>query len=293
MATNVTVPNLGDSVTSGTLLKWYKNDGEFIKQDEPLCELETDKANADIPATVSGVFTRAAGIVPGAVVKVGQSIGSIDPNGKASAAPAVAPAAASTAPAKAAPAAAKEEAELSPAVRKIVEENKLDPKKIPATGPGGRLTKEDVVNFLDAQKAPATPAATPAKVAEVAPTPMPAESTASTTNGVTRTPMSKIRTIIAKNLLRAQQNAAILTTFNEVDLSKVMELRTKHKERFEKLHGVGLGFMSFFATAVALALKEFPRVQGQIDGDDVLTFDHVNLGIAVSTERGADCACSA
>jgi 2-oxoglutarate dehydrogenase E2 component (dihydrolipoamide succinyltransferase) len=295
--TNVTVPNLGDSVTQATLLRWHVQPGSQVNQNDPLCELETDKANADIPATEAGVFTPADGLVPGTVLQVGQSLGTIDPSGKASPKPATAasnvPAVEKTAPeiAKApepAPIKASPTEELSPAVRRMIEEHKLSPADIKPTGPGGRLTKEDVIRYVE-ENAPAVrsvPFVTPpdADVEPPAATKVPVAP--DTTDGVTRTPMSKLRKRIADNLLRAQQTAAILTTFNEVDLTKVMELRSKHKERFEKLHGVGLGFMSFFGKAVTTALKEFPRVNGQIDGDDVLTFDYVNLGIAVSTDRG-------
>ncbi|HEX8322839.1 MAG TPA: 2-oxoglutarate dehydrogenase complex dihydrolipoyllysine-residue succinyltransferase [Tepidisphaeraceae bacterium] len=331
MATSVTVPNLGDSVTQATLLKWHKQDGESVKLDEPLCELETDKANVDVPATAAGVFTRTPGLDAGAVLQVGQAIASIDPNGKAGAKPA--PAAAAPAAPAASPAVAGStgastvkpaepsngatftgakaaspversnergsgaDADLSPAVRRMIEEHGLNPAKIAPTGPGGRLTKEDVIKYLDVN----APSVTGAKaVADVDPheaasviaqpqasaPPTPAEAKTAAGVGVTRTPMSKLRKRIAENLVRAQQTAAILTTFNEVDLTNVMALRTKYKEKFEKSHGVGLGFMSFFSKAVCMALKEFPRVNGQLDGDDVITFDYVNLGIAVSTERG-------
>ena len=320
MATNVTVPNLGDSVTQATLLRWHKEDGQAVALDEPLCELETDKANVDVPATAAGVFTRAAGLAPGAVIQVGQALGSIDPAGKpgaakpaAAAAPATAPAPAVVAPspagggngasfsgAKATEVAERPSAaaDLSPAVRRMIDEHGLDPNKIVPTGPGGRLTKEDVIKHVD-HAAPsvtgakasndvdpnegATAIASPSVAApQMAATPVAADPKA----GVTRTPMSKLRKRIAENLVRAQQTAAILTTFNEVDLTNVMALRTKYKEKFEKSHGIGLGFMSFFSKAVCMALKEFPRVNGQLDGDDVITFDYVNLGIAVSTERG-------
>ncbi len=291
MPTNVIVPNLGDSVTQATLLRWHKQAGDKVELNDPLCELETDKANADVTATDAGVFTPANGITPGTVVQVGQSLGEIDPSGKVSGKPAPVAAPAPVVAPVAAPEVKKEPEktdDLSPAVRRMIEEHKLDPAKITATGPGGRLTKEDVIRYMEMTSKP-TPKAAPAS--DVDPTaaaalkpsvPQPKEET----GGITRTPMSKIRKRIAENLLRAQQTAAILTTFNEVDLSKVMELRSRHKEKFEKLHGVGLGFMSFFGKAVCTALTEFPRVNGQLDGDDVVTFDYVNLGIAVSTERG-------
>ncbi len=286
MPTTVNVPNLGDSVTQATLLRWHKQPGEKVELDEPICELETDKANADVTATVAGIFTPAPNVTPGTVIQVGQALASIDPDGKAVESKTPAP----SAPAKSSPAQADpaKKDELSPAVRRLIEEHKLDASQITPTGPGGRLTKEDVVNYQEAtdpSKNRMQPA-TDVDVNQAASAKRSAPQAKNETDGVTRTPISKIRKRIADNLLRAQQTAAILTTFNEVDLSKVMELRSKHKEKFEKLHGVGLGFMSFFGKAVTTALREFPRVNGQLDGDDVVTFDYVNLGIAVSTDRG-------
>jgi 2-oxoglutarate dehydrogenase E2 component (dihydrolipoamide succinyltransferase) len=330
-AINVTVPNLGDSVAEATLIKWHRQDGELVQRDQPLCELETDKANADINAPETGVVKRA--VAEGTVVKIGQLIATVDPAGKASAAPAApkTEAKAETKPATAAtgqtkdtslqqpaqspsataatalapnpnlqnaPAAARgadANGEFSPAVRRLIEEHHLDASKIPATGPGGRLTKEDVVNYIEAHDGKAADVDTVAAAQVVrqqqgsmaAPAAQAAPSaTATAGDGVRRMPMSKIRKRIAENLVRAQQTAAILTTFNEVDLSAVMEMRKKYKEPFEKSNGVGLGFMSFFVRATCLALKEFPRVNGQIEGDDVVLFDYVNMGIAVSTERG-------
>ncbi|MBC7785322.1 MAG: 2-oxoglutarate dehydrogenase complex dihydrolipoyllysine-residue succinyltransferase [Burkholderiales bacterium] len=293
MAT-LTVPNLGDSVTQATILRWHKQDGEAVKLDEPVCELETDKANADIPANAAGVFQRAAGLEPGAVVTVGQTLGQIEANGSAVAAPAAAASkaqAASLSPAKSPAKSDEPKAEdLSPAVRRMIEEHKLDAGRIKSTGPGGRLTKEDVIKYVEENSAPSKvvpPNDTDVnEIARSTPAVAALTTPASSPSGATRTPMSKLRKRIAENLVRAQQTAAILTTFNEVDLSKVMDLRTRHKERFEKLHGVGLGFMSFFSKAVCMAIKQFPRVNGQLEGDDVVTFDYVNLGIAVSTDRG-------
>lgn len=294
MSTTVTVPNLGDSVTQATLLRWHKQPGEKVALDEPLCELETDKANADVTATAAGVFTPAPDIQPGTVVQVGQALGTIDPNAQPSAtsvSPASAPPASTAATSQTvthAPESPSSAEDLSPAVRRLIDEHRLDPSKITPTGPGGRLTKEDVIKYLESNSAPTTSKvqASDVEMSAAAVAKQIAPQAKEESQGVTRTPMSKIRKRIADNLLRAQETAAILTTFNEVDLSKVMELRTRHKERFEKLHGVGLGFMSFFAKACTTALKEFPRVNGQIDGDDIVTFDYVNLGIAVSTDRG-------
>ena len=329
MATNVVVPNLGDSISEVTLLKWHKADGERVGQDEALCEVETDKANTDIYATAPGVVKQLVAV--GTTVKVGDALASIDANASAAAPKAAAGEAGATPPASAAsqsaasqspatqPAAvpvsqpvtppsegpranaskpAVGEGELSPAVRRLIDENHLDPAQIPPTGPGGRLTKEDVINHLESAPGDLPATAEPMKPAKPVIATPPASSggggggggggalLGAQGEGVTRTPLSKIRKRIAENLVRAQQTAAILTTFNEVDLTNVMALRSKYKERFEKTHKIGLGFMSFFAKASAMALADFPRVNGQLDGDTLMTFDYVNLGIAVSTERG-------
>jgi 2-oxoglutarate dehydrogenase E2 component (dihydrolipoamide succinyltransferase) len=175
--------------------------------------------------------------------------------------------------------------DLSPAVRALVLENGLDAKVIAATGPGGRLTKQDVEAYLAnraPKSAPSKPAASPAPAAAIS---KPAAGAAGVA-GVRREPMSKIRKRIAQTMVEAQRTAAILTTFNEIDMTQVMDLRAKYKERFQEVHGVGLGLMSFFARAVVLSLREFPRVNACIEGDDVVYHDYVNLGIAVSTDRG-------
>jgi 2-oxoglutarate dehydrogenase E2 component (dihydrolipoamide succinyltransferase) len=323
MPTNVDVPPLGESVSEAVLIRWLKNEGDAVGVAEPLAELETDKANVDLPSPAAGVLRRAK--EPGETVQVGETIARIDEGGHAGAtakpaAPAkAAPApakAATAAPAAAAPAASKPAAkaeDLSPAVRRMVEENKLDPAQIKGTGPSGRITKEDAQSQIDRGGAAK---GTGAKVEAEAPAPARAAAFASQPpqpaavpaaanqganqgakveaphlifddpSGVKRVPMSKIRKRIAQNLVQAQQTAAILTTFNEIDLTNIMALRAKYKERFQEVHGVGLGLMSFFSRAVVLGLKEFPRVNAQLDGDDVVYFNHVHLGIAVSTDRG-------
>jgi 2-oxoglutarate dehydrogenase E2 component (dihydrolipoamide succinyltransferase) len=293
---------MGESVTEAVLLKWHKADGEAVKESEPIAELETDKANVDVPAPASGVFKRVK--KEGDTVKIGETIATIDPAGKPSAAPAKTQANAAPNPtpsqtvASSAGAASKSSGnsksavieEQRPAVRRIAEENKVDLTSVKGTGPGGRIIKEDVVKAVEepGQEEPNDDRAgdvdhMAAITSSATPTTAP---TTGEQTGTRRQPMSKIRKRIAENLVRAQQTAAILTTFNEIDLHNVMDLRTKYKERFEKIHGVGLGFMSFFARAVVLALKEFPRVNGQLDGSDIIYHDYVNLGIAVSTERG-------
>jgi 2-oxoglutarate dehydrogenase E2 component (dihydrolipoamide succinyltransferase) len=310
MAIDVEVPSLGESVTQAILIKWHKQDGEQVAQDEAIAELETDKANADINAPKAGVLRRVKN--EGDTVAVGEVIARIDAVGVGSAAPAPAPTASgaaatpSPAPSPSTPAGAGRGAgkleDLSPATRRIVEESKVDPSGIPGTGRGGRLTKEDVQGYI-ASKGPQGNGERPA-AAPVQPPPAPvarheppaAVTTPPKTPGTTslsfdergerRAPMSKIRRRIAENLLRAQETAAILTTFNEVDLQNVMDMRSKFKEPFEKAHGVGLGFMSFFAKAVVQALREYPHVNAFIDGENILYHQHVHLGIAVSTERG-------
>jgi 2-oxoglutarate dehydrogenase E2 component (dihydrolipoamide succinyltransferase) len=219
----------------------------------------------------------------GAKVRIGDTIATIDPNGSPRAGGTKAPAAKST------PAPVETKPDLSPAVRRLVEESNVDPAQIEATGPGGRITKEDVLKYLDSKKSTATQTeskkpATDADPAEAATIVTPTQQ--GDDGPIRRVPMSKIRKKIAERLVQAQHTAAILTTFNEVDLSNVMALRAKYKETFEKKHGVGLGFMSFFAKAVVLGLKDFERVNAMIDGDEIVYHDYVHLGIAVSTDRG-------
>lgn len=328
MPTNIVVPPLGESVTQATLLRWLKQSGDVVNKDEPLAEMETDKANVDLPSPASGVISFSKN--PGDVAQVGEVIGSIDESAQPTASggkPATASAtqaktasgngkgqdgnapasAASTATVAAPPPSHKNRLEdLSPAVRRMVEENNLSADAIPATGPNGRLTKEDVQGFLDgrggngapADEPPAQMPEVPAAATSPGPTrqsaaPLPpskfvqsADTGSFDADGIKRVQMSKIRKRIAENLVRAQQTAAILTTFNEVDLKNIMDLRAKYKDRFTEVHGIGLGLMSFFCRAVVLGLREFPRVNAFIDGDDVIYHNYVHLGIAVSTERG-------
>lgn len=328
MATPVEVPSMGESVPNAVLVKWHKSDGEAVKIDEPLCELETDKANVDIPAPTSGVLKRLK--KEGDQVAVGEAIAQIEEG--AASTPAKAKETTAKQGATAAPPAPpqveartaivggvqsarawtprqpghdEENDDLSPAVRRLVQENHLDPASINATGPGGRITKEDVESHLASQHrggnnrggaAPAPSRPTPPApskeigrqtVASVAaPTPAREAAMDFDAHGIHRAPMSKIRKRIAETLVKAQQTAAILTTFNEIDMTAVMELRNKYKERFQEVHGIGLGFMSFFGRAVSLALKEFPKVNAFLEGDDIVYHNYVNLGIAVSTDRG-------
>ncbi|MEM7808654.1 MAG: 2-oxoglutarate dehydrogenase complex dihydrolipoyllysine-residue succinyltransferase [Planctomycetota bacterium] len=297
---DVVVPEVAESVAEVTILNWHKGVGEFVEADEALAEVETDKANVDMPAPFSGVVTAHVAAV-GDTLAIGEVVARIDTDKTEGAAPAEQKSAdaGSMEPAESSGTATSDEklADLSPAVRRIVSENGIDPADVEATGPGGRLTKEDVLSYVDKHKTaqPTTPpkasestkpGAVPQPASDNTPAPAGVSSVGAGGQTTRRVAMSKIRRSIARNLLAAQQNAAILTTFNEVDLTEVMALRKKYKEPFGDKHGVGLGFMSFFSKAAAVALAEFERVNARIDGDDIVYHDYVNLGVAVSTERG-------
>jgi 2-oxoglutarate dehydrogenase E2 component (dihydrolipoamide succinyltransferase) len=268
MATEIKVPTLGESVKEATVAKWLKAAGDQVKADEALVELETDKVTLEVNAPAAGTLSEITAPA-GAVVGVGAILGLIGGAGAAKAAP---PAAAA-APAKAAPApTASAEKPLAPSVRKMVAETKVDPAAIAGTGKDGRLTKGDVIGHVEARAA--APAASP----PAAPRALgPREE---------RVRMTRLRKRIAERLKTAQNTAAMLTTFNEVDMGAVMALRKSYAEAFEKKHGVRLGFMSFFVKASIAALKELPAVNGEIDGDDIIYKNHYDIGVAVGTEQG-------
>jgi 2-oxoglutarate dehydrogenase E2 component (dihydrolipoamide succinyltransferase) len=270
MAKEIRVPALGESVTEATIAKWFKNVGDAVKADEPMVELETDKVTVEVPAPASGKLASISAAA-GTTVNVGALLGAIEEEAAgATAKPAAtAPAAAPAALKIAEP--VKVEAPLSPAVRKIVTENKLDPATIPATGRDGRLTKGDVIEQLS------KPVAMPVSLPTAAPAP---------SGGEERVKMSRLRLTIARRLKEAQNTAAMLTTFNEVDMSAIMALRNSFKDVFEKKHGVKLGFMSFFAKAVIQALKDVPAVNAEIDGEDLVYKNYYHLGVAVGTVKG-------
>ena len=273
MATEIKVPALGESVTEATVAKWLKNVGDAVARDEPLVELETDKVTLEVNATAAGTLGEIVAAA-GATVAVGGVLGSITEGagGAAAAKPAPKPAAAAPAPAPAAKPAVVA-APLSPAVRKMLEETKADPSQIAGTGKDGRLTKGDVIQAVEAKPAaPAAPAA-PHKPRELG-------------QREERVRMTRLRKRIAERLKQAQNTAAMLTTFNEVDMTQVMALRDSYKEAFEKRHGVKLGFMSFFVKACLAALKELPAVNAEIDGDDIIYKNHYDIGVAVGTEQG-------
>jgi len=285
MATEVKVPALGESVTEATVAQWFKKAGDAVSVDEPLVELETDKVTVEVPAPASGVLTEIL-IEPGTTVEIGAILASIgEGSGKVAAKPAAKkeepkkeePKKAEAAPAPApkpaaAPAPAAKAADQAPAVRRIAEENNLDVSKVEGTGRDGRVTKGDAL------AAAAAPAAAPAPVAVKAPVDQSAREE--------RVRMTRLRKTIATRLKESQNTAAMLTTFNEVDMTAIMALRNEYKALFEKKHGVRIGFMGFFVKACIAALKEIPAVNGLIDGDDIVYKNYYNIGVAVGTEKG-------
>jgi len=280
------IPTLGESVTEGVIVRWIKRDGELVAPDEIVLELETDKATTEIPSERGGVLHI---LKPeGETVAVGEVVATIDeavageragsPPEETTAARAPAPAAPpSPIPESAAP--------LSPAVRHLVAQHGLEPSEIPATGKGGRLTKGDVLVHLEARTQPRGPSGPPSRPQPPTEPRGPA-AVGTAEESEERVPMSRLRKRIAERLVAAQRTAAILTTFNEIDMSAVLALRTRYRDRFEQRHRVRLGLMSFFARACVAALGEIPVVNAAIDGDDIVYHRHVHLGIAVGTDRG-------
>ncbi|MGH8417126.1 MAG: 2-oxoglutarate dehydrogenase complex dihydrolipoyllysine-residue succinyltransferase [Pseudomonas sp.] len=286
MAIEIKAPSFPESVADGTISKWHKQPGEAVKRDELLVDIETDKVVLEVLAEADGVL---ASIVKGEgdTVLSNELIATLDAGGTASAAPAAAPAPAAAAPAAApaaaAPAAGDEDAIGAPAARKLAEENGIALSSIKGTGKDGRVTKEDVVAAIEAKKsAPAAaPAAKPAAPAAAAPVFAAGDRTEK------RVPMTRLRAKVAERLVEAQSTMAMLTTFNEVDMTEVMALRSKYKDLFEKSHnGVRLGFMSFFVKAATEALKRFPAVNASIDGSDIVYHGYADVGVAVSSDRG-------
>ena len=281
MAIEIKAPTFPESVADGTVATWHKKPGDAVKRDELIVDIETDKVVIEVLAEADGVLAQ---IIKneGDTVLSNELLGTLGEGGAAAPAPAVA--AQSAAPAAAAPAAAAGDDQiLSPAARKIAEENGIDPNSIAGTGKGGRVTKEDVVAAVEAKKnAPAAvPAAKPAAPAAAAPVFATGDRTEK------RVPMTRLRAKIAERLVEAQSSMAMLTTFNEVDMTEVMALRSKYKDLFEKSHnGVRLGFMSFFVKAATEALKRFPAVNASIDGTDIVYHGYADIGVAVSSDRG-------
>ncbi len=291
MSTEITVPTLGESVSEATVAKWTKSQGDAVETDETLLVLETDKVSLEVYAPTSGVLSEIRAET-GAEVEVGAVLGVID--GDASAAKSkkdgggkapvneetkAAPIAAAPAPAPAAENGGEGLA-LSPAVRKLMDENNIDPSAITGSGKNGRLTKGDVLAYLENREA-----------ASAEPAPAPAQDTTEAPTAVAgpreeRVRMSRLRQRIAERLKEAQNTAAMLTTFNEVDMTNLLATRKQYREAFEKKHGVRLGFMSFFAKAAIVGLKEIPAVNGEIDGNEIIYKNYYNIGIAVGSPQG-------
>jgi len=284
MAIEIKAPSFPESVADGTISKWHKQPGEAVKRDELLVDIETDKVVLEVLAEADGVL---ASIVKGEgeIVLSNELIATLDAGGTASAAPAAAASAPAAAPAQAAapaPAAAGDEDSVAaPAARKLAEENGINLASVKGTGKDGRVTKEDVVAAVEAKKS--APAAAPAAKPAAAAAPV----IAAGDRTEKRVPMTRVRATVAKRLVEAQSNMAMLTTFNEVDMTEVMALRSKYKDLFEKSNnGVRLGFMSFFVKATTEALKRFPAVNASIDGSDIVYHGYADVGVAVSSDRG-------
>jgi 2-oxoglutarate dehydrogenase E2 component (dihydrolipoamide succinyltransferase) len=312
VATDVEVPALGESITEGTLAKWLKKPGEPVAADEPIAELETDKVSVEVPSPIAGVLTEQLA-AEGDTVAVGAPIARIDQNATAGApatasAPAIAAAEATTNPSGAGenpelredaevavanpdgPPADASVTTLSPAVRRAVLEHHVDPTSIRGTGKDGRLTKDDVLAAAQGKAAPA-PAPTPAPEAKAPaePAPVAPEAKAPAPAGERneeRVKMTRLRQTIARRLKEAQNTAAMLTTFNDVEMSAVIDARARYKDLFEKKHGIRLGFMGFFVKACALAAKDVPSVNGSIEGDEIVYHDYLDVSVAVSAPKG-------
>ena len=321
MSVEIRVPQLPESIADATLVAWHKQPGQTVSRDENLADLETDKVVLEVPAPTNGVI-RELKVPSGTTVTSGQVLALIDEGSAAGVTPSSQAAAESTAVKATQPAskpasavasngAAVGEAssarssaddeggkdKLSPAVRRLVEENHLNPADIAASGRDGRLTKSDVVEYLEKQKAgggsskpvPSAPASgnvTPAAAKAPAPVSKPSAPAVRTGRNEQRVAMTRLRQRIAQRMVEAQSSQALLTSFNEVDLTAVNELRAKYKDRFEKSHGVKLGFMSFFVKAAIEGLKKFPVVNATIDGTDIVYHEFYDIGVAVSTDRG-------
>ncbi|MFO1152137.1 MAG: 2-oxoglutarate dehydrogenase complex dihydrolipoyllysine-residue succinyltransferase [Rhodospirillales bacterium] len=303
MAIEIKVPALGESVSEATVAKWFKAAGDTVAADEPLVELETDKVTLEVNSPAAGVLGEITAPV-GTDVAVGALLGTLNEGaegGKASAPkPIAAPSPApetnkpapppSPAPARAADPAVSAGGDnvlmLSPAVRRLIEENRLDPRKIPASGKDGRLTKGDVVAYIGSRGS--SPEAKPASTGVVPfPTPAAQEPTSPSVDGrEERVRMTRLRKMIAQRLKDAQNTAAMLTTFNEVDMTAANNLRARYKDAFEKKHGARLGVMSLFVKACVIALREFPAINAEVDGDDIVYKNHYDIAIAVSSPQG-------
>ncbi len=294
MSIEIKVPPLPESVSEATVVTWHKQPGDSVSRDENLVDIETDKVVLEVPAPADGVLGEVLK-QEGDTVLAGELLAKLEPAGAkpaAAAKPAPQPQQQTAEPEPEAPRRTLEE--MGPAVRRLIVENNLDPEQIQPTGPGGRITKEDVLNYMAAKEsaspaaaerapepAPSAPESAP-RTAPVAP--VPADALGERTER--RVPMSRLRRRIAERLVEAQHTAAMLTTFNEVNMKPVMDLRARYKDAFEKAHGVRLGFMSFFIKASIEALKRFPVVNASVDGTDIIYHAYHDIGVAVSSDRG-------
>jgi 2-oxoglutarate dehydrogenase E2 component (dihydrolipoamide succinyltransferase) len=312
MTIEVRVPQLPESVADATLVSWHKKPGDSVVRDENLVDLETDKVVLEVPAPVAGVIKEIK-LTDGTTVTSGQLLAVIDetaaavPGASAPAIMATSNGATTTArDATAADAAAKDTTakpetsggKLSPAAKRVAEENKVDPKTVAGSGRDGRVSKSDVVNYLSAKEgaAPSPAAAGPSTAAPSPAAPSPSAKaapaqfvptpSARANRAEQRVPMTRLRARIAERMVQAQATQALLTSFNEVDLKSVNEMRTRYKDQFEKQYGVKLGFMSFFAKACVEALKKFPSVNASVEGNDIVYHEYFDIGVAVSTDRG-------
>jgi 2-oxoglutarate dehydrogenase E2 component (dihydrolipoamide succinyltransferase) len=281
MTVEVRVPSLPESVADATLVSWRKQAGDTVSRDENLVDLETDKVVLEVPSPVAGVIKEIK-LGNGATVKGGQLLALIEPG---------APAKPAANPIDAAPPSDVAGAKLSPAAKRVVAENQLNPTEVPGSGRGGRVSKADVVTHI-AQKDVPPPTAPPARPAasepasRSAPAAAPMPLAARGGRSEQRVPMTRLRARIAERMVQAQATQALLTSFNEVDLKAVNDLRARYKDGFEKQHGVKLGFMSFFTKACAEALKKFPSVNASVEGNDIVYHEYFDIGVAVSTDRG-------
>ena len=288
MSTEVKIPAVGESITSGVLSVWHKQTGDIVSEGDPLFTLETDKISTEVPAPGAGKLQ--VQVDAGQEVKIGQVVALLDESVKSSAASAK-PSAPAEAPSI--PVQQESNATLSPAALRIAEEEKVDLAEVTGTGKQGQITKSDLVQYLESKSTPRGPAQPSAQPATAQPAPAPAPAIPVLTVApvasqarTTRRKMSPLRKKIAAQLVLAQQNAAMLTTFNECDMSAVMQLRSQYQESFQKRHGVKLGFMSFFLKAVVDALQSVKAMNARIDGDDLIENHYYDIGVAVGTERG-------
>jgi 2-oxoglutarate dehydrogenase E2 component (dihydrolipoamide succinyltransferase) len=276
--TDIRVPTLGESVTEATIGKWFKQPGDAVSVDEPLVELETDKVTIEVPAPAAGVLGEIAA-KDGETVAVGALLGKIqDGAGKATGAM---PAAKVPAPPPVAPKPPQPDTPVPPSVRKLAAESGMDAATVPGSGKDGRITKGDMMAAIERAAAQPTPVSQTAAALQLR-----APSSAEDASREERVKMTRLRSTIARRLKEAQNTAAMLTTFNEVDMGHVMAMRNQYKDLFEKKHGVKLGFMGFFVRACVQALKEIPAVNAEIDGGDVIYKNYYHIGVAVGTEKG-------